>query len=469
MELETTMSDADDFADALSPKQRKRLAGGRFFWILVFTVSTILLAVWATIEWTWSLVDDPGQVIALQQATANHGLLPGIAARVTQLAIGDYQIGVFRPLAWIYPPLIYSMPPTAAHVIRLAMLLVIVIGPLAYFRKSGASPARLIATLLILVTAASTLYQGLWLTSIQEVGGVALISLGLIVRGRLSRLVIWTLAALFKGPFVWILFGYGIVLWRQGHKKLSVASLGSGLTILLINITWSRGVASSGRYQLNVLDPELWKNAAQLLQPQNGAILLAVVSWLVVTRTRLMARPDFPIFAIAAVGYYLQMIPWGFTAYYMGPISFLFGLVLVSMLEDPQTLTRKATILLALGIPFLTAVWVLKGSLTWVIETNAIVREASHCLKAVPNSQTEVLGNWLYVTTTFEGPVQLQRLVTLSDSSWQGSIKLDSNGLSTLRDGMTTHLLVLPTADTPALDPAEIVCQGSHVTLIRLK
>lgn len=444
------------------------LAWGRWFWFTVAAISFILLTIWALVPWQWSSVDDPGQALAMRELIASNGPVWAILERVGQLALGDYNGGVFRPIAWIYPPLLYWMPVGPAHVVRLIMVMLIIIGPLAYFRRSGATPARLIVTLFILLIAAGSLYQGLILLSVQEVGGMALISLGLLFRRSTPRLIAWILAAWFKGPFVWILFGYAFVLWRDGRKKLALTSGVVGLFTLAINVWWSTNGTYTSRYQINPLDPELWNSASRLLEPFNGAILLAVLWWIVVTQTGPRIRPDFPIFAVAAVGYYLQMVPWGFTAYYMGPISFFLGLLLVSLLSDPPRELPLWRVLTALAVPLLLATWILKGSMTWVFQTNEILRQASQCLAEYPESSTRVVGDWLYLTTSDEGPFRLGQNIQFFDPEWTGEIFLDMSVGHEQSDPKTGLVLVVNGAQYDLEGGGSVVCDLSLVKLVQL-
>lgn len=444
----------------------EKLAGGRLFWVSVGVVSVALMIFWMLIPWQWSPVDDPGQVLAMRGLFESQGVIGGILERISQLASGDLAGGVFRPLAWVYPPLLYGLPVDLAHLIRLIMVIIIILGPLVYFRRNGARLPLLGIIFILLLIAAGTLYQGLLLLSIQEVGGITLISLGLMVNGRISRLVFWLLAAWFKGPFLWILFGYSIVLWREGRRKLALTSAGLGAATLLINFWWSRSGTYTGRYSINVFDPELWNRASSILEPVNGAILIAALWWLLVTQAPIARGKDFPIFAFAAIGYYVQMIPWGFTAYYMGPISFLLGLLIASVLTNPQNV-RLRTLVIGFVIPILIAIWILKASLTFVFDTNSLMLQASECLSQVPNSQTELLGNWLYVTSSEEGPIRIAENTQINNPEWSGIVNLDSTLSGGERDTNTSHLLLLPGSSLPAL-PNQIICEKSQVVLVNI-
>lgn len=96
------------------------------------------------------------------------------------------------------------------------------------------------------------------------------------------------------------------------------------------------------------------------MEPFNGAILLAVLWWLVVTQPAAKLRRGFLIFAFAAIGYCLQTIPWGFPTYYMGLISFLLALMILSTLTDPPTPLETSQAVIALSLPPLLAAWILR-------------------------------------------------------------------------------------------------------------
>ena len=454
-------------SEPLPTKSRvtRDLAWGRGFWAAVALVSGLLISLWILVPWQWSPVDDPGQVLAMRDLIAIHGYFGALVERTTELAKGDFTSGVFRPVAWVYPPLFYWMPVIPAHVIRLILLLIIIIGPLAYFRRTGAGKARLIVTFFVLLVAAASLYQGLVLLSIQEVGGMAFVSLGLLLPNRYARLISWTLAAWFKGPFAWILIGYAAYLWTQGRKRLSITSAIIGITTLLINVWWASTGSYTSRYQLNPLDPELWKNASRILEPFNGAILLAVLWWLVVTQTAPRFRRDFLIFSIAAFGYYLQMIPWGFTAYYMGPISFLLTLMILSTLTDPPTPLRTSQAVIALSLPALLAVWILKGSISWVLHTNEVMSQASSCLATTKAATVGVTGNWTYVTSSEEGPFRLAQNTRLFYAGWDGTAYLALNDDDALPD-TTTHILFINQSPPSEGLAGVAVCATPKVVLI---
>jgi hypothetical protein len=412
-------------------------------------------------------VDDPAQVIAMRDLFASHGPFGGFVTRVGELAAGDLKSGVFRPLAWLYPPMLYWLPVRGAHLIRLLMVIIIIVGPLIYFRRQGATKGRLCMTLCLLVAGAATLYQGLLLLSLQEVGGMALVSLGLGLSGQRSRTVAFTLAALFKGPFSWLLLGNSIMLWREGRRRLAVTNAAIGIAVLLTNVIWSKSGVNTGGYKLNLLDPELWHSAGHILEPTTMILLVSFAWWLVVTQSAPQRRADFPFFAVAAFGYYAQMVPWSITAYYLGPISFLFALVLASLLPDPPALKAR-TWVVGLLVPALVAAWLAKDALTFVFRTNAIMAESSECLSQQSNSTVVVFGDWLYVTSSEEGPIRIAENTQLSHPQWRGQLSPETNSESVFNDPSTTHALTIGPVTLPSSRPVRPLCTGSLVTLYAL-
>lgn len=202
------------------------------------------------------------------------------------------------------------------------------------------------------------------------------------------------------------------------------------------------------------------------MEPFNGAILLAVLWWLVVTQTAPKFRRDFLIFSIAAFGYYLQMIPWGFTAYYMGPISFLLALMILSTLTDPPTALKTPRAVLALSLPALLAVWILRGSISWVLDTNEIMRQASSCLATTKAATVGVTGNWTYVTSSEEGPFRLAQNTQLFYQGWDGNAYLVVHEDDGSLPDTTTHVLFIN--QSPPLQGISglAVCETPKVVLI---
>jgi hypothetical protein len=434
----------------------------------VVGVSTLALIVfWLLFPWEWAPVDDPGQVILLGREIAESGRLSGTFERFNQLYVGDAGGGVFRPAAWVYPVLVYQLPIGLAHVVRLVMVIVAIFGPLMYFRRMGASGTRLWITLLLLLAGASTLYQGLFLLSLQELSGAAFIGLGLLVRGSTSRIILWLVAALFKAPFAWLLIGNAVFLWRKNQRRQAAASGLLGFGVLAISALWSRGGNYSGGYNLDPLNPAMWENFSRLVEPMNALLLVSVVWWLIATNGRLARKSDWVVFLIGWAGYTLQMIPWGVTAYYMGPISYLFAIFLASTLTDATSLDRRQ-ICAGMIMPIFVAFWLVRATLNLGFEINSVMVDAKQCLAPLSGSNTVVSGNLLYVTSSPEGPLQMKGTVERSDPSWRGTVSLENEELSGFLNPETTHYLIVGERQLPEGRDAYETCISESLRLYEL-
>jgi hypothetical protein len=438
------------------------------FLVFVSVFSTLVIGASLLVSWSWGPVDDPGQVIAMQSLVDQHGYIGGILNRIGELASGDVEAGVFRPLAYIYPALLYTLPSGLAHLLRIVMLLVIVIAPVVYMRRRNHQRDSVLVLVFILSLAGSaTLIQGVTLLSIQEVGGAFFIALGLISRNKYFRLMFWLLAAFFKGPFSWILIGYAIYQWMRKDKRLATISGLIGISVLLTNALWSLGGSYSGRYITNPLDPQLWANASKILEPMNTVLLVIVLWWAITTKSRLHRKRDFIIFAAAFFGYFFQMIPWGFTAYYMGPISYFLALMLiVTITVNPEASYRQIAI--GLTAPFFLMIWVVGNNVSLVLRTNEIMRESTTCLGQITDGNVSVFGDALYVTSSPEGPIRIEQNAMIEFPNWRGSLNTETNSLESAISFGATHLLVidelLPKNDLE-LNP---VCTSGPITLYQL-
>lgn len=417
-------------------------------------VLALLVFAWTRINWSWSPVDDAGHVIGLRDFQEKHGYLGGIAAYAVELVRVDLTWGLFRPSYWAYPPIIYLLSPTSAHVVRLLLVLLALAGPLVHFYRQGARGARLAMVALLLLAAASSLYIGLFLVSLQELSGLAAIGVGLLIPNRWGRLVAWTVAAWFKSPFAWLLIGQAVADWRRGERRLATANLILGGGTLVLAFVAARGGSYTARY---VLDPMgIWSNAQRLIEPMNALLLLSVVWWIAVTQGRLRRNSDTLVFGIGWAGYTAQLLPWGVTAYYMGPISFLLGMLLASLLTDPESRSRWQAAI-ALLVPTLVAAFLVTTPLLQGLRINAAMAGVRDCLADMPNSNAVLQGSILYVTTSEEGPIRMVQELQLQDPAWSGSIALG---------GLTDDGALPPGADTliNLSDPLSPMPAGLTVT-----
>ena len=438
------------------------------FYILIGLFATTAIGAGLAVSWSWGPVDDPGQVIAMQGLINQNGYFGGIASRVAELASGDFVGGVFRPLAWIYPAFIYSLPSGLAHLIRIAMLVVIVVAPVIYVRRKGQQPSSVLLLVFIVSFAgAATLIQGVTLLSIQEVGGAFFVAIGLLSSNKYARLIFWVLAAFFKGPFAWILIGYAIFHWKRGDKKIAASSGFLGIAVLLTNVLWSLGGSYSGRYITDPFDPQLWANASKILEPVNAVLLVMILWWAICTKSQLTRGEDFIIFAVAFFGFFFQMIPWGFTAYYMGPISYFLAVMLaVTISASPEA--PKRLIAVGLVVPVFLMIWVVGTNVSLVLRTNEIMRESTVCLGQITDAKVNIFGNALYVTSSPEGPIRMEQNTKIVFPDWRGTLSSETNSVESAASSGATHILVIDGA-VPAIDfdPAP-VCTSGPISLFRL-
>jgi hypothetical protein len=337
------------------------------------------------------------------------------------------------------------------------MLLLTFAGPLVHLRRNGVHGVRLAMVGLLLVAAASSLYVGLFLVSLQELSALALIGLGLLFRNRWVRWVTWTLAAWFKAPFAWLLIGQAVADWRRGARRLAVANAASGVITLIVAALMARTGVYTSRYSL---DPyAIWFNAQHLIEPMNALLLVSVLWYLAVTKTRMTWCNDTIVFGIGWAGYTAQLLPWGVTAYYMGPISFLLGLLFVTMLGATSVRGYRAG--LALAIPSLIALYLVITPLRQGLAINDAMATFQRCLAAHPGTTSVVQGQVLYVTTSEEGPIRLVQNLQLADSLWHGTVTLGNPAdTGTLPDGVD-YLLHAGDELNPVPANLRVLCSGS--------
>jgi len=439
----------------------------KFFYPAVSSTILIFVAIWLLIPWAWSPVDDPGQVIAMQREIADFGRVSGTFNRFTQFYQGDQAGGVFRPAAWTFAPLLYQLPVVLAHLVRLLMVFAVILGPVIYFRRAGASSSRLWLTLFIIIAGASTLYQGLFLLSIQELGGAACVGLGLMARRIPARMALWLAAALFKAPFAWLLLGYSAYLWKQKRRLEASISGGLGIGILGISALWSRNGSYSGSYNPDPFNLAIYENFSRLVEPMNALLLVGLIWWLVVTNSSVKRHPDWILFFVAWVGYTLQMIPWGVTAYYMGPISYLFAIFLASVLVNVENASTRQ-IAVGLLMPIFVAFWLTRITLNLGFEINSVMLESKKCLAPLSGSSTVINGSLLYVTSSPEGPIRIKDQIVLEDPSWTGDINREDPTLNGFMDPSTTHYLTIRDVQIPEGRDSTEVCSGSAIILSEL-
>lgn len=390
--------------------------------VIAGLVFVALALVWLQIDWAWSPVDDAGHVLALNALMDESGPLLGMARYAIEMFEIDLDWGLFRPSYWLYPSLFYLLPTAPAHVVRLLMALLAIIGPLVHFYRQGIRGAKLVFIALLLVTAGSALYIGLFLVSLQELSGMAFVGLGLLVRNRWLRWISWTIAAWFKAPFAWLLIGQAIADWRRGERKLALANGGVGVGTLALAVVMSRTGSYTSTY---TIDPYMiWFNAQNLLEPINVVMLIIVMWWLIVLQGRITWTSDTTVFAVGWLGYTAQLLPWSVTAYYMGPISFLFGLTLASMLRLPGTTVTPIKALIGWSVPAVLGTIVVADALLLGFRINGAMYSIQSCFEGRGGSSAVLQGDLVYVTTSPEAPIRIKQNLQLLDPTWEGTIAL---------------------------------------------
>lgn len=444
----------------------KTLTPRRAILIGVF-LALAISAVWAVFRpWSWAPVDDPGFVLNMRSLVEQHGALAPLVNSVDMMK-SDFSWGLFRPAYWLYPGFMYLLPSGLAHGIRLFMLLTIIGLCIIYFHRRGVSGARLWMIVVLLIAAASQLITGLFIVSLQELSGMLFISLGLVCRKQPMRILFWLIAAWFKGPFAWFLIGNAVVQWRRGERKSALASGAIGVISLGISAAFARHGSYTSSYQINVFDPQLWINASRAFQEANFLVILAFAWWLLVTQSQPKWDRDLPIFAIGWLGYFAQLSPWGFTAYYMGPITFSLGLLLCSFLVAQSQVSRKMAVI-GITIPLLIAIWLVKDQLSFGLRIDSIMSSATECLSEIPSSRTALFGSVTYVTSSPEGAVRLEQLAQLENSNWQGSVLSAQDSATELLNTDTTHALIVDGSELPVGRGGTETCRVGDVVLYKL-
>ena len=405
----------------LDVRPRSRKAPILFASLAIAALSALVL-IWLRIDWAWSPVDDAGHALALNALMEESGPIIGMARYALAMFEIDLSWGLFRPSYWLYPSFFYLLPTGPAHVVRLLMALVAIIGPLVHFHRQGIRGAKLVFIAVLLVTAGSALYIGLFLVSLQELSGMAFVGLGLLVRNRWFRWVSWTIAAWFKAPFAWLLIGQAIADWRRGDRKLALANGGTGVVTLALAVVMSQTGSYTATY---TIDPYMiWFNAQNLLEPVNVVVLIIILWWLIVLQGRITWTSDTTVFAVGWLGYTAQLLPWSVTAYYMGPISFLLGLTLASMLRLPGTTVTPIKALIGWSVPAILSTIVVTDALLLGFRINNAMFTFQSCIQGETSTSAFLSGDVVYLTSSEEATIRLEQNLTLLDPTWNGSIEL---------------------------------------------
>lgn len=447
-------SELDRKAKRLGPWKRKSVVRV----VIVWAVIAILLYLYSRIPWEWSDMDDSGFVLSLRREMTDHGYL-GIATHVLWMINVDLTWGLFRPAYWLYPSFVYVLPIELAHVVRLVLLGLAFAGPIVAFKRRGSSSVTLVMGLTLMVIPALHLIWGLFFVSLQELSGAAFIGLGLMARSQLGRTGSWIIAAWFKSPFAWILIGQAAVLWYQGKRRDALISGAFGIGTLLLAYAFSRTGSYTSGYTIDYgAVIRVWSNIPRLLELTVALTLVALVWWLVSTRTTLQLSPLAVTLGVGWLGYTLQLLPWGVTGNYAGAINYLLAVFLFSLLTSPEalTLTRKV---IALSLPILISMISVYWSFNDIYERNSTARGITDC---IIESETSVV--YLSPRWGIEAERRFRENVQISDPMWLGQVSLlESN---TVPDFAPGQLVVVAREDLDILDASlQIICELPRATI----
>ena len=390
-------------------------------WSLVVLGVTALIVAWSRIDWAWSPVDDAGHVLALRSRQEELGFLAGIIAYARDMAVFDGSWGLFRPSYWVATPVQYLLDPAGARLLRLALLVLAVAGPVVALRRMRLTGATLAAAACLVAAGTSALWIGVFLPSLQELSGAALVGIGLAVRGSKGRWVAWTLAAWFKSPFAWLLIGQAFVEWRSGHRRAAFAYGATGAGTLAIAALMSFRGSYTGDYRLELA--RIVFNAERLLEPQNSLLLVVFIAWLLASgggaRLNALSITAF----IGFGGYALQLLPWTTGAYYGGPVTYLLALGLASTLVPPVRQLSARRAITALILPVTLSAHLLALPLIQGLRMNSIMAGIQRCLQPISAGTFVIEGSLPYVTTSPEAPIRMVQGLQLVDMNWVGTIE----------------------------------------------
>jgi hypothetical protein len=378
----------------------------------------VIVVIWLSIPWSWSTIDDAGFAAGWASAKRDGQTLPYGIEQVVASFQSDIAWGLFRPSYWLYPSLVYWTPIEIVHLIRLLMFGAAVAGPVFLLQRRGLDRRTLVMAALVIVSAGSLLTNGLFFLSLQELSGAAFVGMGLAARSHWWRIGLWVIAAWFKSPFSWLLLGEAVVQWRHGKRLQASVSAGFGLGTLVLGALFARSGNYTARYGL---DPwRILTNGANLVEVWTTLVLVMLLWWLIVTQTSLRFTDLSLVLVIGFAGYTAQMLPWAVTGYYMGPIIYLLGLFLASMLTNAPNFSLLRSVI-AFSAPVVIASYVLYLPVSQGLKMNKILGDITTCLTTEGSGDFAISGYFVYVTTE-EGVLRMAQNAQLEDPDWSGSL-----------------------------------------------
>ena len=375
----------------------------------------IAFAWWyVTLPWEWSNIDDPGFVLSLEFEKEENALL-GYLTHVWFMIDIDLSWGLFRPSYWLYPSFIYGFPIGIAHLIRLGLLMVALIGPVVAFRRRGADTTTLIMGVTLIIISGRFLFEGLFFVSLQELSGAAFVGVGLLLKSTGGRIAAWTAAAWFKSPFSWLLIAESVALWVEGKWKQSVLSGGLGLGTLVTAYIFARSGSYTSGYSLDYGAAwRAWNNIPRLLELGTALTFVALIWWLIVTSTRLRLDRTAAVLGFGWLGYTAQLLPWGVTGNYTAALNYLLAIFLFALLTNNNSMVRWRRIT-AVSLPLILAALTLSWSARDLYDRNTSARGITDCVVAIGTPQVAISPRF--------GPEAVQRIqeklqIASADITW---------------------------------------------------
>ena len=431
-------------------------------WIRVAVVTVAALIVfgfawwYVSLPWEWSNIDDPGFVLSLESETSRNGFL-GYLTHVWFMIDIDLTWGLFRPSYWLYPSLVYGFPIGIAHLIRLALLLLAIIGPVVAFRRRGADITTLVMGTTLIIISGRFLFEGLFFVSLQELSGAAFVGIGLMVRSSGGRIAAWTVAAWFKSPFSWLLVGEAVALWIEGKRRQAVVSGSIGLGTLVTAYVFARTGSYTSGYSLDYGALwRAWNNVPRLLELGTAFTFVALLWWLITTSTRLRMDRMSAVLGFGWLGYTAHLLPWGVTGNYAAASNFLLATFLFSLLTSNYTM-RPLQRTLALSLPIVLATITLTWIARDIYERNVTARGITDCAVTMGNSN-------VLVSPRF-GPEALVRIdeklqIASPDINWTvEGFELDNGG------GVGNTYIITPEELEASQLPLEAACTLPRATV----
>jgi hypothetical protein len=415
----------------------------------------ILLFTYSRYSWEWSVMDDPGYVLRLQQSIAETGgTFSGILYNFRQHRAVDTVGGIFRPAFWAYTSTVYLLPPNWAYTSRLLTFLLIfffcidatlrVRGHRLLCPESwGTDEKWLVFFQLTGFLSIRSLYDGLALVVLQELIGIFFASLGIwliSVFEKKSTGLAESLAtlsflatALVKPPFAWMLFFLGVSnLFRRRYFWAAVQIV-LFATVLGIASQWaSRGAYSHAIYQFRLENFFL----TLMSFAKHGAmpalvVALAALFWHQQISAGSLLSPSFArwrtarwmglVFLFSGVLYLGTMLPRGITGgvgYYMSPIIFFLVVGCLLMIDDcreTKDVTGRKTI--AIGVLALASATVIFSfSIYKMWNRNEAVRGLRDWALTLPSSGLVLAGNSREVSASFQQILQMR-----SSGGWKNT------------------------------------------------